>query len=256
MEGNRSEHKLPSVGQRAYNNKLTIISVTPNTITVNVGISGPDVSFTPTAATYDPATGNFVLTVGPHTLSIGEGIVITTGSIAFTCDMDNNQSTKSYPRFGIDPYAGRSFKITNTTYTTLTVNAGISAANKYFTPSAVNYNALSGDMDVTVGQHGLGVGRSVILVSSSIAFTCDQDGNATTHSYPRSGSDPYAGKSIVITSVGTSSHTITNAPYNSSTGVVTLTVAGHGFSNGDYIKISDNSLTYTCLLYTSPSPRD
>jgi len=248
MDGNRTEHKLPSVGQRAYNSRLSIISVTTNTITVNVGISGPDVYFTPTAATYDPATGNFVLTVGPHTLSIGEGIVITTGSIAFTCDMDNNQSTKSYPRFGIDPYAGRSFKITNTTYTTLTVNAGISAANKYFTPSAVNYNALTGDMDVTVGQHGLGVGRSVILVSSSIAFTCDQDGNATTHSYPRSGSDPYAGKSIEITSVGFTQHTITNAPYNAETGDVTITIASHGFSNGDYIKISDNSLVYTCIL--------
>ena len=51
MDGNRTEHKLPSVGQRAYNSKLNIISVTPNTITVNVGISGPNVEFTPTAAT-------------------------------------------------------------------------------------------------------------------------------------------------------------------------------------------------------------
>ena len=51
----------------------------------------------------------------------------------------------------------------------------------------------------------------------------------STHSYPRSGSDPYAEQSIVITSVGTTSHTITNAPYNASTGDVTITIAGHGF---------------------------
>jgi hypothetical protein len=248
MDGNRTEHKLPGVGQYPYSNKLQIQSVTTNTITVNVGASGPNVEFTPTSASYNPATGNFVVTVGTHNLSVGEGIVLSTGSFAFTCDMDNNQSTKSYPRFGIDPYSVRSIPLTAVTDTTLTFNVGVSAANKYFTPTSASYNALTGDMVVTVGQHGLGVGRSVTLASASIAFTCDQDNNATTHSYPRSGSDPYAGKSIVITSIGTSSHTITNAPYNSSTGVVTLTVVGHGFSNGDYIKISDNSLTYTCVL--------
>jgi hypothetical protein len=138
--------------------------------------------------------------------------------------------------------------ITNTTPTTLTVSVGASAANKYFTPSAANYNALTGDMSVTVGQHGLGVGRSVVLENNSIAFTCDQNGNATTHSYPRSGSDPYAGKSIEIKSVGFTQHTVTNAPYNAETGDVTLTIASHGFSNGDYIKLSDNSLTYNCVL--------
>jgi hypothetical protein len=84
-----------------------------------------------------------------------------------------------------------------------------------------SYNALTGDMVVTVGQHGLGVGRSVVLENNSIAFTCDQDGNTTTHSYPRSGSDPYAEQSIVITSVGATQHTVTNAPYNAETGDVT-----------------------------------
>jgi hypothetical protein len=248
MDGNRTEHKLPSAGQPAYTNRLKIQSVTNNTVTVNVGASGPNVQFTPTNATYNPANGDFVLTIGSHTLSIGEGIVITTGSIAFTCDMDNNQSVKSYPRFGIDPFAGRSMMITNTTATTLTVNVGASGPNKYFTPTTASYNALTGDMVVTVGQHGLGVGRSVVLENNSIAFTCDQDGNTTTHSYPRSGSDPYAEQSIVITSVGATQHTVTNAPYNAETGDVTLTIASHSFSNGDYVKIADNSLTYTCIL--------
>ena len=248
MDGNKTEHSLPSVGQPAYNNKLLITSKTTNTITVNVGISGPNVEFNPTNATYNPATGDFVMTVGTHSLSVGEGIVLDPQSFAFTCDMDNNQSTKSYPRVGIDPYASRSIKITSITGTTMTVNVGVSAPNKYFTPSNVNYNALSGDMVVTANQHGLGIGRSVVLENESFAFTCDQDGNATTHSYPRSGSDPYAEKSIIITSVGTTSHTVTNAPYDASNGDITLTIFNHNFSNGDYIKLSDNSLTYTCVL--------
>ena len=114
--------------------------------------------------------------------------------------------------------------ITDVTDTTMTVNVGASGPNKYFTPSDVNYNALSGDMVVTVGQHVLGVNRSVVLENESFAFTCDQDGDSTTHSYPRSGSDPYAEQSILITSVGTTSHTPTNAPYNPTTGIVTLTI--------------------------------
>ena len=248
MDDNKTEHKLPSVGQPAYNTKLRIKSVTNDTITVNVGKSGPNVEFTPSTASYDPATGDFVITTGTHSLSVGEGIILDTHSFAFTCDMDNDQSVKSYPRLGIDPYAGRSMIITDVTDTTMTVNVGASGPNKYFTPSNVNYNALSGDMVVTVGQHGLGVSRSVVLENESFAFTCDQDGNSTTHSYPRSGSDPYAEQSILITSVGTTSHTPTNAPYNPTTGIVTLTISTHGFSNGDYIKVDDNALTYTCVL--------
>ena len=58
--------------------------------------SGPDVYFNPTNATYNPATGDFVITVASHSLSVGEGIVFSTGSFAFTCDMDGNQSTKFY----------------------------------------------------------------------------------------------------------------------------------------------------------------
>ena len=249
MDGNKTEHNLPSVGQPAYNNRIKIKSVTEDTITLNVGKSGPNVEFTPTTASYDPATGDFVMTVGTHSLSVGEGIIMDTGSFAFTCDMDNDQSVKSYPRLGIDPYAGRSMKITDISDTTLTVNVGVSGPNKYFTPTNVNYNALSGDMILTVSESfGLGVGRSVVLENESFAFTCDQDGNATTHSYPRSGSDPYAEKSIIITSVGTTSHTVTNAPYDASNGDITLTIFNHNFSNGDYIKLSDNSLTYTCVL--------
>jgi hypothetical protein len=249
MDGNRTEHILPSIGQPAYNNRLEIQSVTTNTITVNVGKSGPNVEFNPTNATYDPATGDFVVTVESHSLSVGEGVIMEAESFAFTCDMDDNQSVKSYPRVGIDPKAVRSIPLTAVTDTTMTFNVGASGPNKYFTPISASYNALSGDMILTVSESfGLGVGRSVVLEDESFAFTCDQDNDATTHSYPRPGSDPYAGKSIVITSVGTTSHTVTDAPYDSATGDVTITITSHGFSNGDYIKLDDNSLTYTCVL--------
>ena len=130
MDGNKTEHALPDTDQYASGKAIPISAVTTNTFTLNVGASGPDVQFTPSGATYNPATGSLELTIGAHTLDVGEGITIDDNSLSFTCAMDNNQSVKSYPRPGIDPFAGRSMPITAVSATTITINAGVSAANK------------------------------------------------------------------------------------------------------------------------------
>ena len=248
MDNNATEHNLPESGQNAYGNQLAVTSTTADTITVNVGASGPDQQWTPTDATYDPATGALVLTIGSgHGLTIGEGIVIDDGGLSFTCAMDGNTSTKTYPRSGIDPYSGRSIPIDAVTDTTITLNVGVSAANKYFTPTGAIYSPSNGDLTLTVGQHGLGVGRGIVLETDSLTFTCAQDSNQTQHTYPRS-TDPAAGSSLAITAVGSTQHTVTNAVYTASNGRLVLTVANHGFANGDYIKVADGSLTFTCDL--------
>ena len=258
MDGDKTEHYLPGPGQSAYGTSLPISNVTTDTFDIDVGASGVNQQFTPTAAVYNPSTGDLVLTIGSHSLSINEGITIDDNSLSFTCDMDGDQAVKSYPRPGIDPFAGRSFKITSVGPSTITVNAGKSGPNKYFTPTAVNYNAGSGDMIVTVGQHGLGVGRSVVLEDNSFTFTCDYDGdgNTTPKTYPRPGVDPFAGKSIPITNVGSSSHTVTAADYDSASGNVRLTIANHGFNHGDYIKLDDDSLKFTCILDGNSAEKD
>ena len=202
--------------------------------------------------------------------------------------MDGNQVAQTYPRAGKDQASGRSLPIKSITGTTVTVNVGVAGDDKYFQPTAGTYNAATGEMVLTVGQHGLAVGSDITLKDNSLTFTCDKDGNATEHSYPRPGTDPYAGKSIAVTAVGSTTHTATGAVYTPSTGSLLLSIANHGFSNGDYIQIADNSLKFTCeldgdtaeksyprtgfdpssgrwlkisnvvacLLYTSPSPRD
>ena len=247
MDSNRSEHYLPAVGQPAYGNTLAITGTTTNTITVNVGASAADQQFTPTNASYDPATGLLDITIGTHNLGVGEGIVLSDGALSFTCAMDNFDAVKSYPRSGIDPYSGRSMPIVSRTDTTITLNVGKSGPNKYFTPTAATYDPTTGIMEVTVGQHGLGVGRGVVLEDNSFTFTCLTDPN-DPKTYPRPGQDPFAGKSIAIQSVGSTSHTITDADYDPALGEITFTLAGHGWSNGDYIKIDDNALTFTCSL--------
>ena len=247
MDNNRTEHYLPESDQPAATQLLPITAVTTNTITVNVGASGANQTFDPTNATYDPATGDFVITMEGHGLSTGEGIVLSDNSFTFTCDMDGNDAQKTYPRPGIDPFAGRSLKITGTTEDTITVNVGASGPNKYFTPTAATYDPATGDMTVTVGQHGLGVGRGVVLEDNSFTFTCLTDPN-DPKTYPRPGQDPFAGKSIAITSVGNTTHTPSNAAYDPAAGTLTITLNSHGFSQGDYIKIDDNAITFTCDL--------
>jgi len=251
MDNNRSEHYLPDSDQPAATSLLPITAVTttaPHTITVDVGASGPNTSYSVTDATYDPATGDFVMTIdGDHDLSSGEGILLADSGFTFTCDMDNNQSYKQYPRSGIDPFSGRSIKIKSTTTDTITVNVGASGPNKYFTPTDATYDPTTGDMTVTVGQHGLGVGRGVVLEDNSFTFTCLTDPN-DPKTYPRSGQDPFAGKSIAITSVGNTTHSPSNADYVPAAGTLDITLVGHGFSTGDYIKIDDNAITFTCTL--------
>ena len=204
MDGNKTEHALPDTDQYASGKSLPITAVTTNTFTLNVGASGPDQLFTPSGADYNPATGALELTIGAHTLSVGEGIVIADNSLSFTCTMDNNQSVKSYPRPGIDPYAGRSIPITAVSATTITVNAGISGPNKQFTPSNATYNSATGEFTVTVGQHGLGVGRGVVFADDSI--TLNVDGSSRT--FPNATADPVLSgqQSFSITDVSSTQH--------------------------------------------------
>ena len=247
MDGNVTEHALPQSGQPAYETSVAVTATTTDTITVNVGASGPDVQFTPTDGTYDPATGSLQLTIGSHNLDVGEGVVIADNSLSFTCDMDGNTATKTYPRAAVDKAGGRSLPITAKSDTTITVNVGASPANKLLTASNAAYNPNTGELVLTVGQHGIGVGRNIVLEDGAVTFTCDQDNNQTNHAYPRS-TDPASGTSLEVTAVGAATFTVTDAPYDAVTGIVSFTLANHGFATGDYIKIDDAALTYTCVL--------
>ena len=248
MDGNATEHYLPQSGQTAYGNSLAVTGTTSDTFTVNVGASDPDQQWTPTDASYNPATGELELTVGAgHNMSPGFGIIIDDNSLSFKCTMDGNDSTKTYPRPNHDRYSGRSVNITAVSTNTITVNVGQSPPDKTFQPTDAVYDPVSGDMVVTIGQHGLGVGKHIKLGAGGLSFTCDMDDHQSIHSYPRS-TDPQFNKSVEITGVGLSQHTVSNAVYDAGLGKITLTVTNHPFINGDFVKLLDNSLTFNCAL--------
>ena len=104
------------------------------TQTIDVTKSVTNATFTPTAATYDPQTGFMTITIGSHTLAVGEELHIAEGAITFTCAKDGHATTHPYPRgsgvpnvTGKDPYWEAPIKITSVTDTTVTIFVGISS---------------------------------------------------------------------------------------------------------------------------------
>lgn len=82
-------------------------------------------TFNVTGATYTGATGVLTMTIGSHSLIVGQKIIIKGGSLVFTCATDNHATTHAYPRT-TDPYYNTPTAITSVTSTSITVNVGIS----------------------------------------------------------------------------------------------------------------------------------
>ena len=197
------DNAIESGGNYAH----TFNSCATNGVTV-VGGS----SVTPTGATYDATSGNFVMTLTGHSLSTSDKVTIADNAFTFTCTMNNNGSQKTYPRPGKDPAQGQQLSIIGTTANTITVNVGTSPIVNH-KPTAVSYNQDTGDMVCTIGPHSLTVGTSVRLETEGMTFRCSMDGYTTDHPYPRAiagdGSpDPAYNTALNITAVTTNTITI------------------------------------------------
>ena len=235
-------------GYAQYDSSITIDGT--NTQTGNL---------TPTNVEYFPTTGNLRLTVNGHILTTGDSIQINPNSLTFTCDFDNDATTHTYPR-SLDPSSGALLPITATTTNTFTVNVGTTANGTHDVSNAI-YEEATGNIFLDIGTNNLDVGRHIKLPDNAITFTCTKDGNTTNHSYPRS-SDYASGKSLEVLEVSDSGFTATGATYSPTTGAMTLTVNQHGFSNGDQIRLVNNSLNFTCTMdnnysvHSYPRPSD
>ena len=144
---------------------LPVAAVSGNDITLDVGkTSGKshDVS----TATYDPATGDLVLSIDGHDLSNGDTIKLADGSLSFKCAQDSYQSVHSYPRTDI---------------TTLP------------DASSADYNPNTGIVTVTSTGHGLVDGDQIKLADGALIFRCQQDNLQSDHPYPRP-NDPASGQ--------------------------------------------------------------
>ena len=190
-------------------------------------------SFTPTAATYLPATGDLTLNIGGHSLTAGGYVSLAPESIRFTCTSDGNQSVQAYPRT-TDPAYDTLLQLKAVTSNTITINVGASPIVT-FDVSDATYNPETGNAELNIGPHDLTIGTTIKLAANSLTFTCALDNFASNHSYPRS-TDPAYDTSIVIQNVTANTITV-NVGISSDTSEHRFVSATSGavVSGGNYV---------------------
>ena len=189
--GGTSNNAVQSGGNYVH----TFVSAVANGVTSNVGNLPNPV----TNVAYTPSTGNMVITSNGHGLSTSNTLTIADNALSFTCTMDGNTATKTYPR-STDPVSGQTITITNTSVNTITVNVGASPIVNHNVTDAT-YVPSTGVLTLTIGSgHGLTAGTSIKIAANSLTFTCARDNYATQHTYPRS-TDPFYDTAINLTSV-------------------------------------------------------
>ena len=169
--------------------------------------------------TYPRATDPIWLTLGSST---NDG----TWSRVQTCTVDLAAKTITL-NVGASPIT--QYTPTAATYNGVTGNMQLTIGAGYninrpapanLTPSDASYNPNTGQLDLEISGHGLHTGDRIIIGDLSLKFTCGAGGG--THSYPRA-NDPDSRKWLPVTYVDANNITV---------------------------------FVSTCLLYTSPSPRD
>ena len=272
-DSNSSNHTYPRLADPADGAWLTISSVTTDAFTVNVGRS-ERFEFTPSASTYNAATGDVTLDIGDHSLlapiehtatgavytpadgkvvitvtghgmSNGDRVWIVDDSLSFTCT--HGSGTKTYPR-STDPISGKFveiFDVTNNTFTIQCLETIPSTNTTTHTFTGASSSGIRQARDfVTIKRNGL-------------IYTCEMDDRATRHAYPRKG-DPADGAplgvksvsgNVITVNVGKSpivNYTPTNATYNPTTGIMELTIGSHNIVSGTSIKLAENAITFSC----------
>ena len=260
-----------------YFNRHDNIRISPDSLTFTCGLDSNQTNHTyprantvvtqPTAASYDPETGYMLLTLNNHGYSNGDFVKFELNAFTFTCTMDNNGSSHTYPR-ATDPTYGKWLPVEDVQANTFKVHVGTTPTTG-FEPISVSYNPTSGVMEMEIGEHEFTTDHKIRIAANSLTFRCAQDNYQTDHTYPRLGDPTYQTSVPIIAttpttisvqvlasqpSTNTTTHqfiqqvgkTPTDINYNPNTGVMTVTIANHGYNDGDMIKIAENSLTFTC----------
>ena len=253
MDNNATNHTYPRASDPSSNTWLQISNKTTNTFRVNVGTS-PIVTFTPTGADYNPVTGLMELEIGAHSLNAGTSIRLAPNSLSFTCDTDNNSSTKTYPR-STDPLHNTAIKILSVTDTTITIQTltTIPSTNtaRHTFLSASSGAVISGGeyVHTFVGSQAAatnGLSRAlntVVIGTDSLGFTCTRDDHRGIHTYPRS-TDPAAGASLGVEEIN-SEAIVVNVGSGGGGGTQAAISAEVAFNKHRFVSAGINSITVT-----------
>ena len=160
------------------------------------------------------------VTIGSHSYTTSDTITFAANALSFTCDADNHNTSHTYPRTS-DPAYNTAIAINSVTGTTVSCNVGIASAttnNQSSYPRATNDYVYNKNIPI------LGV------TSNTITVNVNQARNVT-----------------ISTNIA---HTFVSA-------LPDCVEVVHGLDNGDYVKIDDNALSFSCTqgLGTKTYPR-
>ncbi len=252
----QSLHKYPRSSDPGFTTAVSIASTSANSISFQVLASQPSTNISThhyvphegltaeSGTQYDGIVGIMTVTSTNHGLSNGDYVMFDTGAVSFTCAMDDNSTPHAYPR-ETDPYSGKWIKVSNVTTNTFRVNS--------------MQSGLTGQSD------------HIFLsgVTGAIKRSQVHGGGAYGHTFQAAGvgsmdqkRDRAYDQPIDIVSVGATTRTITDGVYDGVAGIMTVTVASHGFMNGDRVKFDDNSISFKCyrdwyrIAHSYPRPSD
>ena len=233
-----TNHAVPEKHHPYYNKPCPITAYDDTTITLNVGksLSGnfahtfvsavPNAiqraenvgaQFTPTDATYDPATGRFEVTVGKHSLVPGDYVKFSNGGIVFSCDTGSGPANDAVPA-AHHPYYNHPCPVHSVTTNTLVFMVGTGGTGQY--------------------PH--------TFVSAATNSLTEIIGLSDAGSVHRS--DEAIDKIKGILNSSNKTYTPSNATYDPVTGLTEITVGAHDLQVGDEVLLAPNSLTFTCAL--------
>ena len=239
----------------SYDAKTGVLGLT----IANHGILSGSTSKNVTGAIYDAKSGIMTVTSATHGLSSNSIVKFVDNSLSFTCTMDGNTATKTYPRT-TDPVSGVFKPVTIIDPNTFKIDVGKSPLVT-FTPTAVDFDTASGIMTCTIGANTLSTGTNVKLANGSLTFITG--GGTVTYPQP-------ANTGAYDTAIGITSNTTTTITLNvgsaGASGIYTFTspTSGAIISGGDYIHtfvtanpgallianesigIATNSVIFTC----------
>ena len=165
---------------------------------------------------------------------------IATTSMAFKCSSDYFQSTQYYPRL-TDEANGEWLNIKTATSDSITV--GVGSAGGGGTGAVITATVIQGNAHTYVS----GLSSSILVDDTTYYSPYSIGGLGNAY-------DPVSG---ILTVTVDNAHgmsaagfqTATAAVYNPTVGIITITTASnHGYFVGNYVKIEENSLTFTCEL--------
>ena len=196
-------------------------------------------NFTPTNATYDPATGVFVATIGSHKLQVGDEIEIAPESIVFTCALDGNAVEHPVPE-AHHPFWKKKIKLTAVDSTTITCNVGsvLNGGGAHTFVSALT-GAIKGERQHPAYKKPVVVAG---ITGTSVTVNVGSSTDTSVHTFVS------ATASNIKTAKYVSTYTPTAATYDPATGVFNATIGAHNLVAGDYISIKPESIVFTCAL--------